>query len=86
VAEPAFTPGPANPQPLSFGAPHIAPPFYVIFRKQPRHTHRPLALAHVPPFAAILDEGRMASLVPPPTGDDPYEAYRLWAIKQQQGK
>jgi hypothetical protein len=26
-----------------------------------------------------------AKLVPPPTGDDPYEdeAYRLWAIKQQ---
>jgi hypothetical protein len=31
-------------------------------------------------------KARMASLVPPPTGDDPYEAYRLWAIKQQQGK
>jgi hypothetical protein len=26
-----------------------------------------------------------AKLVPPPTGDDPYEdeAYRLWALKQQ---
>ena len=26
----AFTPAPANPQPVSFGAPHIAPPFDVI--------------------------------------------------------
>jgi len=27
-----------------------------------------------------------ARLIPPPTGDDPYEdeAYQLWAIKQQQ--
>ena len=29
-----------------------------------------------------------ARLIPPPTGDDPYEdeAYRLWAKKQQQGR
>lgn len=35
--------------------------------------------------AVSITSARRAKLIPPPTGDDPYEdeAYRLWAIKQR---